>query len=171
MARSYTSVLPCLPFSHVGYFHFHCSPSYRTRSTPLFASRCPYHSSLLSCSFFKWLSCFQISMAPFLSFHILSSFVTLHNHRSIRISATSNLFPCHRGNDIVSAPYIIVGLPTVLYTFSLVFVFFFLSHVAQHSRHPLPVLPPAMHSLGDFCIQFSILRHHRPQSTDHCPSL
>ena len=35
------------------------------------------------------------------------------------------------------------------------------SPVAQHSRHSLPVLPPALHSVGDFHIQFSILRQRR----------
>ena len=32
------------------------------------------------------------------------------------------------------------------------------SPVAQHSRHSRPVLPPALHSVGDFRMQFSILR-------------
>ena len=35
--------------------------------------------------------------------------------------------------------------------------------VAQHSRHSLALLPPALHSVGDFRIQFSILRQSRSQ--------
>ena len=33
--------------------------------------------------------------------------------------------------------------------------------IEQHSRHSLPVVPPALHSVGDFRIQFSILRQRR----------
>ena len=63
-----------------------------------------------------------------LSFLILSCFVTPHIHRSILISATSNLFPCAFVNAHVSAPYISSGLTTVLYTFLLIFTFILLSH-------------------------------------------
>ena len=62
-----------------------------------------------------------------LSFLILSSFVTPHIHRSILISATSNLFSCAFFNAHVSAPYNSAGLITVLYIFPLIFTFILLS--------------------------------------------
>ena len=43
--------------------------------------------------------------------------------------------------------------------------------VAQHSRHFLPDLPPALHSVGDFRIQFSILRLLRSQVCESVDSL
>ena len=69
----------------------------------------PYHFTLISWTF-------------------LVSFVTPHIHRSILISATSNLVSCDFFNAHVSAPYISAGLTTVLYTFPLIFMFILLSH-------------------------------------------
>ena len=62
------------------------------------------------------------------SFLILSSFVTPHIHRSIRISVTCNVLLSALFNAQVSTPY-----TSVLYTFPLIFTFIF--SVAQHSRH------------------------------------
>ena len=66
---------------------------------------------------------------------ILSSFITLHIHRSILISTTSNLFSCALFNAHVSDPYISAGLTTVLYTFPLIFTFILLSHKKNQSSH------------------------------------
>ena len=43
--------------------------------------------------------------------------------------------------------------------------------VAQHSRHFLPVFPPALHPVCDFGIQFSILRQRRSQVCQSVDSL
>ena len=76
---------------------------------------CPYHFNLLSCTFFDITPTF---VAPLmLSFLILSSLVTPLIHLNILISATSNLiFCCAFFTAQVSAPYIIAGLATFLYT-------------------------------------------------------
>ena len=55
----------------------------------------------------------------FLSFLIMSSLVTPFIHLNILISATSNFFSCVFFTAQVSAPHIIAGLKTVLYTFHL----------------------------------------------------
>ena len=89
----------------------------------------------------------------------LTSFVSPHIHRSIPISAISNVFSSAFFNAHVSAPYISVCPTIVLYTFP--FDLHVHSPVAQHHRHSLPVLPPALHSVCDFRIQFSILRQRR----------
>ena len=92
---------------------------------------CPYYFNLLS-----WTSC---AISPtfvvhhILSFLILSSIVTLHIHRSIRISATSNLFSCAFFNAHVSAPHISDGLTTDVNTLPLVFAFISLLHNSTYT--------------------------------------
>ena len=54
-----------------------------------------------------------------LSFLIPSSLVTPLIHLNILISATSNFFSCAFFTTYISAPYMIGGLTTVLYTFPL----------------------------------------------------
>ena len=63
-----------------------------------------------------------------LSFLILSILVTPLTHLNILISATSNLFSCAFFTAHVSAPYIIAGLTTVLYTFPLTLKLILRSH-------------------------------------------
>ncbi len=56
--------------------------------------------------------------------------------------------------------------------FPLIFTLIFLSHNTPDTvRHSLPVLPPALHSLGDFRIQFSILHQRRSQVCECLNSL
>ena len=78
---------------------------------------CPYHFNLLSCTFLDISPTFVVPLI--LSFLILSSLVTPLIHLNILISATSNFFSCAFFTAQVSAPYIIAGLTTVLYTFPL----------------------------------------------------
>ena len=80
-------------------------------------STCPYHFNLLSCTFLDISPTFVVPII--LSFLILSSLVTPLIHLIILISATSNFFYCAFFTAQVSAPYIIAGLTTVLYTFPL----------------------------------------------------
>ena len=80
-------------------------------------STCPYHFNLLSCTFLYISPIFVVTLI--LSFLILSSLVTPLIHLNILISATSNFFACVFFTAQVSAPYIIAGLTTVLYTFPL----------------------------------------------------
>ena len=79
-----------------------------------------------------------------LSFLMLSSFVTPYIHRSILISATSNLSSCASFNAHVPAPYTSAGLTTVLYTFHLMFTFILMSHNTPDTLfqlfHPLCTL-------------------------------
>ena len=78
-------------------------------------STCRHHFNLLSCTF---LDISHTVVVPLiLSFLILSSLVTPLIHLNILISATSNFFSCAFFTAQVSAPYIIAGLTTVLYTF------------------------------------------------------
>ena len=56
-----------------------------------------------------------LSLSPFISYMILSSFVTPRIHRSVLISATSNWFSCAFFNAHVPAPYTSAGLTTVLF--------------------------------------------------------
>ena len=79
---------------------------------------CPYHFNLLCCTFFDISPTFVVPLI--LSFLILSSLVT----PLILISATSNFFSCAFFTSHVSAPYIIAGLTTVLYTSPWLFQFF-----------------------------------------------
>ena len=82
-------------------------------------------STLITCAYiplqppFVYFLCDfpHVSCPIILSFLILSSFVTPHVHRSIRISTTSNLSSC----------------ATVLYTFPLIFTLIFLSHNTPHT--------------------------------------
>ena len=76
---------------------------------------CPYHFNLLSCTFLAIYPTFVAHLI--LSFLILSSLVTPLIHFNSLISATSNFFSCTFFTAHVSAPYIIAGLTTVLYTF------------------------------------------------------
>ena len=76
---------------------------------------CPYHFNLLSCTFLDISPTFVFPLI--LSFLILSILVTPLIHLNILISATSNFFSCAFFTAHVSAPYIIAGLTTVLYTF------------------------------------------------------
>ena len=68
------------------------------------------------------------------------------NHRSIHISANSNFFSCAFINAHVCPVH-----QCWSYHCSVHFPFDLHVHspVAQHSRHSLPVLPPALHSVGD----------------------
>ena len=75
---------------------------------------CPYHFNLLSCTFLDISPTFVVPLI--LSFLILSILVTPLIHFNILISATSNFFSCAFFTAHVSAPYIIAGLTTVLYT-------------------------------------------------------
>ena len=123
----------CPPFSlrssslHFSwYFNFLCPrPTYRPSAHSLLIT-CPYHFNLLSWTSFAISPTFAVRLI--LSFLILSSFVILHIHRNILISATSNLFSSAFFKAHVSAPYISAGLTTVLKTFPLVFTFISLSH-------------------------------------------
>ena len=128
------------------------------RSVPLSSS----HAHTTVTSFHVISSCFPTFVVPLIvSFLILSSFITAHIHRSILIFAASNLFSCAFFNAHVSAPahqcwsyHCSVHIPLDLHVHST---------VAQHSIHYLPFLRPALHSVGDFRIQLSILRHCRSQ--------
>ena len=81
---------------------------------------CPYHFkfNLLSCTFLDISPTFVVPL--FLSFLILSSLVKPLIHLNILISATSNFFSCAFFTAQISAPYIIAGLTTVLYTFCVI---------------------------------------------------
>ena len=90
------------------YFHYHRSPSY-----VVFLSS--HHMPIpLKPSFLYFLCVFPHFCGPsHFSSLILSSVVTLHIHRSILITATSNLFSYAFFNAHVSAPYTSAGLTTV----------------------------------------------------------
>ena len=81
-----------------------------------------------------------------LSFLILSSFVTPHIHRS-HFCDLQFLFLCLLQRPCLCpvhqcwSYHCSVHLPLDLHVHS---------PIAQHSRHSLPVLPPALHSVGDF---------------------
>ena len=74
----------------------------------------PYHFNLLSCTFLDVSPTFAV---PQISFLILSSLAIPLTHVCILISATSNFFYCAFFTAHVSAPYIIAGLTSVVYTF------------------------------------------------------
>ena len=77
----------------------------------------------------SFLEIFHTFVVPLiLSFLILSSLVTLLIHLNILISATFNLFSCAFFTAHISAPYIIAGLRTVLYTFPLALNLIIRSH-------------------------------------------
>ena len=98
---------------------------------------CQYHFNLLSCTFLDISPTFVVPLL--LSFLILSSLVTSLIHLNILISATSNFFSCAFFTAHVSAPYIIAGLTTVLYTFPLTLNYFqqphFWCHTIQCHQH------------------------------------
>ena len=104
---------------------------------------CPYHFNLLSWTFLDISPTFVVPLI--LSFLILSILVTPLIHLNILISATSNFFSCAFFTAHVSAPYIIAGLTTVLYTFPLTLTTY--SSVAQNPRYPLPVFPSWLYSM------------------------
>ena len=112
--------------------------NYKNRGTSVPVYSPPVYSFVISPTFVVTL---------ILSFLILSSFVTPHIHRSILISATSNLFSCalfnaHSLPDQCWSYHCNVGyvhFPLDLYVHS---------SVAQHSTHCLPILPPAFHYVG-----------------------
>ena len=114
-------------------------------------STCPYHVNLLSCTFLEISPTFVVPLI--LSFLILSILVIPLIHLNILISATSNFSSCAFFTAQVSAPYIIAGLTTVLYTspwLSNVFL------VRTESRYPLPVSPSWLYSMCHLRIQVSI---------------
>ena len=131
------------------YFHFHCFPSY-----VVFLSS--HHMPIpLQPPFLDFLcDSPTFVVALILSFLLLYSLVTPHIHRSILISATSNFISCAFFNAHVSALYISAGLTTVLYTFPLIFRFILLSH---NTPDTLFQFFNPLYTLGDFCIQLSIL--------------
>ena len=142
------------------YFHYHRPPS-----DAVFLSS--HHMPIpLQPSFLDFLCDFPHFRCPSYSLiSDLTSFVTPHIHRSIPISATSNLFfqcllqrPCLCPVYQCWSYHCSVHLPLDLHVHS---------PIAQHSRHSLPVLPPALHSVCDFRIQFSILRQRRYQVNKH----
>ena len=100
---------------------------------------CPYHFNLLSCTFLDISLTFVVPLI--LSFPILSSLVTLRIHLNILIFATPNFFSCAFFTPQVSAPYIIAGLTTLLYTYFPLDSQTY-SSVAQNPRFPLPVFHP-----------------------------
>ena len=100
------------------YFHFHRHPSYAVFLSSRHM-RIPFQPHLLD-----FLCDFPHFRCP--SYSFISYFV--HIHRTILISATSNLFSCAFSIAHVSAPYTRAGVTTVLYTFPLIFTFIFLSH-------------------------------------------
>ena len=120
------------------YFHFHRPPSYVVFLSPRHI--CPSHFNLHSLNVFAISPTFVVP--PYFSFLILYSFVTLHIHRSILISATSDSFP-------VSSSMHSACPTTVLYTL-IPLDLHVRFPVAQHSRQSLPVLPLILHSVGDF---------------------
>ena len=160
VARSYTSSADS-PFSLMSSFTLSnhlllCLPLFLLPYTFITIALLPTTSTfcpVFSCDFPH----FRCPSYSFISY--LSSFITPHIHRSILISVTSNLFSCAFFNALVSAPHINAGISTVLYTL-IPRDLHVHSFVAQHS---LPVIPPALHSVGDFRIQFSVLRQSRSQ--------
>ena len=71
----------------------------------------PFQPPFLDFQFFAIFPTFVVPLI--ISFLILSSFVTPHIHRSIRISATSDYFSCALFSANVTAPYTCAGLTTV----------------------------------------------------------
>ena len=118
---------------------------------------CPYHFDLLSWTFFVIPYTFVVPLI--LSFLILSSFVTPHSHRSILISATSDLFSCAFFNAHVYAPYISAGLTTVLYTFPLIA----LIYCCQTAF--IPTFPCL--NVFSFCINLSALAYIHSSLSTH----
>ena len=138
--------------------HFHRPSSYAV----LFSSHhmpmmpVPFQPPVLSLRF-PPLFVFRL----ILSFVILSSFLTLHTHRSIRnslfiffpvrgdvqpaTSATFDSFSCAFSNDHVSFPS--AARTTAMYTFPLMFTFILLSHNTPDTLYPFF---HALSTLGHF---------------------
>ena len=149
VARSYT---PSLTVPSLWY-HPHCiHPSYlRPSSLPFISivilptqccsllTTCPYQFRILSWTSIAISPTFGVSIL-YLSFLILSTFVTYHIHRS-------KLFYCAFCN--VPAPI----LPLSCTAFPRIFTFIFF-HPTLHRF--LPILLTVLHAEGYFCIQFSI---------------
>ena len=149
VARSYTPSLTVLSL----WYHPHCiHPSYlRPSSLPFISivilptqccsllTICPYQFRILSWTSIAISPTFGVSIL-YLSFLILSTFVTYHIHRS-------NFFYCAFCN--VPAPI----LPLSCTAFPRIFTFIF-CHPTLHRI--LPILLTVLHTEGDFCIQFSI---------------
>ena len=94
--------------------------------SPSLLNTCPYHFNLLSCNVLDISPTFVVPLI--LSFLIMSSLVTPLIHLNILISATSNFFSCAYFTAQVSAPYIIAGLTTDLYTVPLTHKLILRSH-------------------------------------------
>ena len=149
VARSYT---PSLTVPSLWY-HPHCiHPSYlRPSSLPFISivivpthccsllTTCPYQFRILSWTSIAISPTFGVSIL-YLSFLILSTFVTYHIHRS-------KLFYCAFWN--VPAPI----LPLSCTAFPRIFTFIFF-HPTLHRF--LLILLTVLHAEGYFCIQFSI---------------
>ena len=97
------------------YFHFHRPPSYAV----LLSS---HHMPIPLQPLFLDFRCDFPHFPSF--FHLLSSFVTPHIHRSIRISAISNFFSCAFFDAHVSASSLPMSLPrTVPVTYFTLFTY------------------------------------------------
>ena len=149
VARSYT---PSLTVPSPWYHPHSIQPSYlRHSSLPLISivilptqcfsllTICPYQFCILSWNSITISPTFGVSIL-YISFLILSTFVTYHIHRS-------NFFYCAFGN--VPAPI----LPLSCTAFPRIFTFIF-CHPTLHRFLPIRLTVP--HAEGYFCIQFSI---------------
>ena len=156
VARSYT---PSLTFPSLWYHIHSIQPSYlRPSSLPYISivvhptqcssllTICPYQFRIISWTSIAISPTFGVSIL-YLSFMILSTFVTYHIHRS-------NFFYCAFCN--VPAPI----LPLSCTAFPRIFTFIF-CHPTLHRF--LPILLTVLHAEGDFCIQFSIFFQRRSQ--------
>ncbi len=108
------------------HLHPHHSLAYVVRIRLLFSIHAHTTSTILSCTFMDISPTFVVPLI--LSFLILSSLVTPLIHLNILFSATSNFFSCAFFTAHISAPYIIAGLTTVLYTFPLTLKLILRSH-------------------------------------------
>ena len=151
VARSYT---PSLTVHSLWYHPHSIQPSYlRPSSLPFISivilptqwssllTICPYQFRILSWTSIANSPTFGVSIL-YLSFLILSTFVTYHIHRS-------NFFYC----AFCNIPVPILPLSCKPTTFPRIFAFIF-CHPTLHRF--LPILPFVLHAEGDFCIQFSI---------------
>ena len=149
VARSYT---PSLTVPSLWYHPHSIQPSYlRPSSLPYISivilptqcssllTICPYQFHILSWTSIVISPTFGVSIL-YLSFLILSTFVTYHIH-------LSNLFYCAFYN--VPAPI----LPLSCTTFPRIFTFIFCDPTLHRF---LPILLFVLHAEEDFCIQFSI---------------
>ena len=102
------------------------SPSLSSLRIRLLFSKHAHTTSTYSCTFLDISPTFVVPLI--LSLLILSILVTPLIHLNILISTTSNFFSCAFFTAHVSAPYIIAGLTTVLYTFPLTLKLILRSH-------------------------------------------